>query len=151
MPAPHHWIFYRLDALSGPQTTVSKAALMSIINLLHSSHHNHHNRFTALFPVPLGWAGARRELRTLWCKGRLIEADTLTIRLGATPSGLTSAHLHHPPFVLLQNWQTAVNIWQCCIVVLWNSLYILFCHKLFVVLEFKNKLISSATAFITLL
>jgi len=36
---------------------------------------------------------------TLSCKGRLIEADTLTIRLrrqGATPSGLTSAHLHHP-------------------------------------------------------
>jgi len=24
------------------------------------------------------------------------EADTQTIRLGATPSGLTSAHLHHP-------------------------------------------------------
>ena len=36
---------------------------------------------------------------TLWCKGRLTEADTSTIRLGATPSGLTSAHLHHlPPF-----------------------------------------------------
>jgi len=35
---------------------------------------------------------------TLWCKGRLTEADTLTIRLGATPSGLTSAHLHHPPY-----------------------------------------------------
>jgi len=34
---------------------------------------------------------------TLWCKGRLTEADALTIRLGATPSGLTSAHLHHPP------------------------------------------------------
>ena len=34
---------------------------------------------------------------TLWCKGRLIEADTSTIRLGATPSGLTSAHLHHTP------------------------------------------------------
>jgi len=32
---------------------------------------------------------------TLWCKGRLIEADTLTIWLHATPSGLTSAHLHH--------------------------------------------------------
>ena len=31
---------------------------------------------------------------TLWCKGRLTEADTLTIWLGATPSGLTSAHLH---------------------------------------------------------
>ena len=35
---------------------------------------------------------------TLWCKGRLTEANTRTIRLGATPSGLTSAHLHHPPF-----------------------------------------------------
>ena len=34
---------------------------------------------------------------TLWCKGRLTEADTPTIRLGATPSGLTSAYLHHPP------------------------------------------------------
>jgi len=34
---------------------------------------------------------------TLWCKGRLTEADTPIIRLGATPSGLTSAHLHHPP------------------------------------------------------
>ena len=34
---------------------------------------------------------------TAWCKGRLTEADTLTIRLGATPSGLTSAHLHHLP------------------------------------------------------
>jgi len=34
---------------------------------------------------------------TLWCKGRFTEADTLTIQLGATPSGLTSPHLHHPP------------------------------------------------------
>ena len=30
---------------------------------------------------------------TLWCKGRLTEAGTPTIRMGATPSGLTSAHL----------------------------------------------------------
>jgi len=36
---------------------------------------------------------------TLWCKGRFkTEADTPTIRLGATPPGLTSSHLHHPPF-----------------------------------------------------
>jgi len=34
---------------------------------------------------------------TLWCRGRLTEADTLTIWLGATPSGLTSVHLQHPP------------------------------------------------------
>jgi len=31
---------------------------------------------------------------TLRCNGRLTEADTATIRLGATPSRLTSAHLH---------------------------------------------------------
>ena len=37
---------------------------------------------------------------TLWCKGRLTEADTPTIRLGTTPYGLTSAHLHHPPIFL---------------------------------------------------
>ena len=39
---------------------------------------------------------------TLWCKGRLTEADTLTIRLGASQSGLTSAHLHHHPHTFLQ-------------------------------------------------
>ena len=32
------------------------------------------------------------------CKGRLTEAETSTIPLVATPSGLTSAHLHQPPF-----------------------------------------------------
>ena len=37
---------------------------------------------------------------TLWFKGRLTEADTPTIWLGATPAGLTSAHLHHPPYFL---------------------------------------------------
>jgi len=37
---------------------------------------------------------------TLWCMGRLTEADTSTIRLGATLSELTSAHLHHPPIFL---------------------------------------------------
>jgi len=39
---------------------------------------------------------------TLCCKGRLTEADTLTIWLGATASRLTSAYLHHPPYFLLQ-------------------------------------------------
>ena len=35
---------------------------------------------------------------TLWCERRLTEADTVTIRLDTTPSWLTSAHLHRPPF-----------------------------------------------------
>ena len=43
-------------------------------------------------PVP------EKNFWTLWCKGRLTEADTATIRLGTTPSGLSSAHLHHPIF-----------------------------------------------------
>jgi len=55
---------------------------------------------------------------TLWCKGRLTEADTPTIRLGATPSGLTSAHLHHPPHIfyrpdaLLAAQPTASKHWR---------------------------------------
>jgi len=57
----------------------------------------HHHRFTALFPGPNGEPVPEENFWTLWCKERLTAADTMTIRLGATPSGLTSAHLHHPP------------------------------------------------------
>jgi len=54
---------------------------------------------------------------TLWYKGRLTEADTVTIRLGATPSGLTSAHLHHPhifygPDALPATQPTASKQWR---------------------------------------
>jgi len=95
-------------------------------------HHHHHNRFTALFPRPPGWLVPEENFWTLWCKedphflqagccscrptnsvkapkatsafkGRLTEADTLTIRLGTTPSGPTSAYLHHPP-IFFTGW-----------------------------------------------
>jgi len=59
----------------------------------------HHHRFTALFrdrDHP-GELSPQENFWTLWCKGRLTEAKTSTSRLGATPSRLTSAHLHHPP------------------------------------------------------
>jgi len=46
------------------------------------------------------FSGTTRVSWTLWCKGRLTDADTLTTRLGATPSRLTSVHLHHPPIFL---------------------------------------------------
>jgi len=56
---------------------------------------------------------------TLWCKDRLTEADTPTIRLGATPSGLSSAHLHHPPMFftgqmpfLPPNQQCQPTVWS---------------------------------------
>ena len=48
--------------------------------------HTPHNRFTALFPGPPGWAGARRELLDFMVQAKIN---------GGTPSGLTSAHLHH--------------------------------------------------------
>jgi len=64
------------------------------------SHNNTHNHFTALFWDNPGEPVPEENFWTLWCRGRLTEADTLTIRLGATPSGLTSAQLHHPHIFL---------------------------------------------------
>jgi len=66
-------------------------------SMTHTHTHTHHNHFTALFPGPSGWASAKRKLLDFLVQGRFTEADISTIRLGATPSGLTSAHLHHPP------------------------------------------------------
>jgi len=59
--------------------------------------HTPHNRFMALSGTTQGEPVPEENFWTLWCKGKLTEADTPTVRLGATPSGLTSAHLHHPP------------------------------------------------------
>jgi len=74
-------------------------AIKGAILFLSVTTHQHHNRFTALFQDHLAELVPEENLWTLWCKGRLTEADTPTIRLGATPSRLTSAHLHHPPFL----------------------------------------------------
>jgi len=52
-----------------------------------------HNRFMTLFRDHPGELMPEKNFWTLWCKGRLTEADTQTIQLGATPSGLTSADL----------------------------------------------------------
>jgi len=61
----------------------------------------HYNATTVLPPFFRDHPGEpepEENFWTLWCKGRLTEADTPTIRLGATPpSGLTNANLHHPP------------------------------------------------------
>jgi len=61
----------------------------------------HHHTTTILRPFFWDHPGdpvPEENFWTLWCKEDfLTEADTPTIRLGATPSGLTSAHLHHRP------------------------------------------------------
>ena len=65
----------------------------------------HHHTTTVLRPFVrnhLDELVPEKNFWTLWCKGRLTEADTLTIRLGATPFRLTSAHLHHSPIFFLQ-------------------------------------------------
>jgi len=61
-----------------------------------------HHTTTVLRPFFRDHPGApvpEENFWTLWCKGRLTEADTVTIQLGATPSSLTSAHLHHSPHI----------------------------------------------------
>jgi len=74
-----------------------------------SQSHNmivHHTTTTVLWPFfrdHLGEPVTEENFWTLWCKGRLTEAVTQIIRLGATPAGLTSAHLHHPPMSWLSN------------------------------------------------
>jgi len=55
-----------------------------IIIILHQP--PRHNRCTAFFWDHPGEQVPEENFQTLWCKGRLTEADTQTIRMGATPS-----------------------------------------------------------------
>jgi len=84
------------------------------ITYFHNFWHHHHT--TALWPFFRDYPVSRCQKRnfwTLWCKGRLTEADTLNIRLGATPSGLTSAHLHHPPYFFMGRMPSLPPNQQC--------------------------------------
>jgi len=58
---------------------------------------HHHNHLRPFFRDHPGEPVPEENFWTLWCKGRLTETEISTIQLGATPSGLSSAHLHHPP------------------------------------------------------
>jgi len=75
---------------------------------------HHHRTTTILWPFFQDHPGEpvpEENFWTLWCKGRSTEADTLTIRLGATPSTLTSAHLHHPAIFFTGQNQKIKPIW----------------------------------------
>ena len=91
------WQHSRLQISSKSTITFCVILLTTKTNNTHTHTHNH---FTALFWDHPGEPVPEENLWTLWCKGRLTEADTPTIWLGATPSGLTSTHLHHPPIFL---------------------------------------------------
>ena len=69
---------------------------ISIFKHRHSYHHLY-NRLQPFFRDHPGEPVPEENFWTLWCKGRLTKADTPTIRLGTTPSGLTSAQLRQPP------------------------------------------------------
>jgi len=67
---------------------------------LHHHHTHTHTHTTVLRPFSRDHPGEpvpEENFWTLWCKGRLTEADMPTIRLGAIPPALISAHLHRPP------------------------------------------------------
>jgi len=67
---------------------------MTLDHLMHT--HTHTTILQPFFRDHPGELVPEENFWTLWCKGRLAEADTPTIQLGATPSGLTIAHLQHP-------------------------------------------------------
>ena len=69
----------------------------------YSGTHTHTTVLRPFFRDHPGEPVPEENLWTLWCKGRLTEAVTLKIRLGGTPSGLSSAHLHHPP-IFFTGW-----------------------------------------------
>jgi len=79
--------------------STSQCAVMLWLGVKGGRYGSFHHITTILrpfFPDHPGEPVPEENFWTLWCKGRLTEADTATIQLGATPSGLTSAHLHHP-------------------------------------------------------
>ena len=64
---------------------------ITLYNQVLHTHTQTHNHFTVIFPGLPGSARARRKnFWTFMVQGRITEADTPTIRLGATPSGLIS-------------------------------------------------------------
>jgi len=89
----------------------------SYVNLLQLPPHHTTTVLQPFFRDHPGEAEENFWTFTLWCKGRLTEAYALTIRLGATPSRLTSAQLHHPTIFVQARCPScrptnSVNLWQ---------------------------------------
>jgi len=82
-------------------------------NIVHTHTYTHTTVLWPFFRDNPGKPVPEENFWTLWCKGRLTEADTLTIRLGATPSGLTIAHLHHPPIFFMVRMPFLLPNQQC--------------------------------------
>jgi len=59
----------------------------------------HHNRFTALFPGPPRWAGARRELLDFMVQGKINRGRHTDHPAGRHSIQTNLHHLHHSPFL----------------------------------------------------
>jgi len=95
--------FLDLNSLASMSLIICHGIYMLTIFVLepidnnNNNNNNNNNHFTALFPDHPGEPVPEENFWTLWWKGRLTEADTPNIWMGATPSRLvTSAHLHQP-------------------------------------------------------
>jgi len=95
--ARHWWVNRPQFPVIIRSSSVHQLLTPASTSLSPSPPHHHHNLLTALFRDHPGEPVPEENFWTLRCKGRLTEADTPTIRLGATPSGLTCANLYHPP------------------------------------------------------
>ena len=83
-----------------------------------ANHHHHHNRFTALFPGPLGWIGARRELLDFMVQGEIDHpAGRHSIQTNQCPPPPSRANQTARPscvsvcLILLWLLITAVSVW----------------------------------------
>jgi len=83
-----------------------------------STFHHHHNHFTALFPGPVGWAGARRELLDFMVQGKINRgrhtdhpAGCHSIRTTQCPPP-SSPHIFYRPDALPAAQPTASKHWR---------------------------------------
>ena len=60
---------------------------------------HHHNRFTALFPGPPGWAGARRELLDFMLQGKINRDRNTDHPAGRHSIRTNQCPPHHPPHI----------------------------------------------------
>jgi len=108
----------RIEHLSHQTTTTHLTITSNTYIYCNSSEQPPPSHTTVLWPFFRDHPGKlvpEENFWTSWCKKRLTEADTPTIRLGATPSGLTSAHLHHPPFFYRPDARVLLNSLTCTI------------------------------------
>jgi len=76
---------------------------------------SHHNHFTALFPGPSGWAGARRELLDFMVQGKINRGRHSNHPAGRHSIRLTSAQLHH-------SWHTTTTTTIILLPFVWDYL-----------------------------